>query len=478
MSYSIGNDGPKFDEEEFRKAFEKLDEENWEGRDWDDYKVFVELPEKKRSKPLKAVYYNLEQDTSNLHTHRIERELKEDFLIYRKGNYFSNAVEMASRHYPENKSQRDKEEFSGNHKSILLIHKIEEFLKDYVGSQNLITDRVGRNSGRFPNTPWISVMDSRITDTTREGVYIVFFIDVRDKDLYMTIGQGASQIESENTRSEAKEILRERREAISNEFDFSPFKVGEPDLNIVNEGSRTQDEMYPPATIAYKKWNLKDIPSDAEMIRNFNLMVDKYKKWIFSWDNPVDFLKYNPKARPRKIVGSPDHFITSAERRCWGFEDISDDISEGDVVIIHASSNSKHDDLKNMRTGLIGVGIVEEGAKDYKNEPWWLAEFTSDSAWPDILKFKKLFLTGDTEKLDLSRNVYHKFKEDKEIINEEMEAILNNSVKREKADEIAQEVNEEDKGFPWRVNGGRFLDAEDNVCYELPIKIIEEMMTQ
>ena len=479
MTYSIGEDGPKFDEEEFRKAFEELNEEEWEGRDWDDYEVFIELPEKTVSKPLKASYYNLEQETTNLHTHRLERELEKDFLIYRKGNYFSSTVEMASKYYPENKAQRDKEEFSAEHISILLIDKIENILNDWIDSEKLATDRIGRSSGRFPSTPWISVMDSRITDNTREGVYIFFFIDVRDKDFYMTIGQGASQLENENTRSEAKEILRRRREEIADEFDFSPFHVGEPDLNILDEGSQTQDELYPSATIAYKKWSLEELPKDIELKREFNNIKEKYQKWLYSWEDPTSFIKYNPKSKCYRFTGNPDHWITCIEKRAWGFnnEDISD-LNEGDVIIFHSTGSTYTEDseLTSPSAGIIGVGIVERTGS--KNENWWLGEhLDEESNWPKIVYFKKMFLTGDVGKLDLSRSTLNKYQENKEIINQEMQALLENSLPvRSKASKIRQDMH--GKAFPWNGSKSRFKYKEGEGDYdrEYPKRLIEEMM--
>ncbi|MFB6199593.1 MAG: MrcB family domain-containing protein [Candidatus Nanohaloarchaea archaeon] len=375
--------------------------------------------------------------------------------------------------YPRNQRERFDKSFGNDAVEVQLLKKLERRIRKQIGDLEGLTTHVS-GQGTWPSTPWIGIMDKRITESAKRGTYIVFFIDPRDNKFYLTIGQGTSELTTPFTNKTKRETLIRRAERIADQIDIEGFQEGGMDLNTDSQ----TDKFYPPSTALYKEWSFDNLPSGKELSEDFLNLLQKYRKWINSWEDPKDYLIFNPDAEPRKVVGSPDHFITSAERRCWGFENISDNITEGDVVIIHASSKSKHSDLKNMKTGLIGVGIVEEGIENYKDEPWWLAEFTSDDEWPDILKFKKLFLTGDTQKLDLSRNVYQKFKEDKEILNQEMEALLENSVGREKADEIAQEVNQEDKGFPWRVNGGRFLDANDNPCYELPIKIFEEMKKQ
>jgi hypothetical protein len=378
-------------------------------------------------------------------------------------------IKEISARYPQDADDRERD-YSEDKPSMQYLEEFRERIEKWSeGMEDIIVNKSG--VGGWASTPWVAALDTRITESTKRGVYVVFFVDPRQDKFYITLGQGTQDLNGLNSEQTKKEILRKRAKEIQTQIKLKSFETGQPDLTTQSR----RDKFYPPATAFYKDWNIENLPEEREILNDFLQLTRKYQKWIYSWEDPIDFLKYNPDAVPRKVVGSPDHFITSTERRCWGFESISSSINEGDVVIIHSSSNSKNDDLDNPDPGLIGVGVVDETLENHKEEPWWLAEFTSDQEWPDILKFKKMFLTGETAKLDLSRNVYLKYQEDKEILNREMKALLKGSMTISRANEIADEVNEDDRGFPSRVNGGRFLDKDGDVNYELPIKIMEEM---
>jgi hypothetical protein len=383
-------------------------------------------------------------------------------------SYKTFVKEIAAR-YPEDEEDR-KRDYSKDEPSMRMMDNLRERFEEW--SEDLEGITINRScSGNWASTPWVAALDTRITDSTKRGVYVVFFIDPRQNKFYITLGQGTQDLNGLNSNQTKKQILRDRAKEIQGQMQLDSFEVNQPDLTTQSR----RDKFYPPSTVFHKDWNIENLPDDRELMEDFLKLTRKYQKWIYSWEDPIDFLKYNPEAVPRKVVGSPDHFITSAERRCWGFESVSSSINEGDVVIIHSSSSSKNEGLNNPDPGLIGVGVVEETLENFKSESWWLAEFTSDQEWPDILKFKKMFLTGETDKLDLSRNVYLKYQEDREILNREMKALLKGSMAISRANEIADEVNEDDRGFPSRVNGGRFLDEDGGVNYELPIRIMEEM---
>lgn len=73
----------------------------------------------------------------------------------------------------------------------IVNQKLPHLLSAYVKDNNYLTvGSVGK--GLATKTPWVAILDSSITRSTREGVYIVFLFSSDYKQVYITLNQGTT----------------------------------------------------------------------------------------------------------------------------------------------------------------------------------------------------------------------------------------------------------------------------------------------
>lgn len=155
---------------------------------------------------------------------------------------------------------------------------IPEALRLFVEGENYkIKGSVG--AGLLTKTPWIAVLDSEITHTTTEGVYIVFLFSSDLQRIYLTLNQGTTIPGKFGSRLRIKEI-RERRENIR-----KLLKV-EDKILLTDKELDVADERYREGTVCYTLWdlNIKNYSSLEVILKKYLTLYDMYKKEIFQKD--------------------------------------------------------------------------------------------------------------------------------------------------------------------------------------------------
>jgi hypothetical protein len=66
-----------------------------------------------------------------------------------------------------------------------------------VSSRPTIKVEIGVGKGGWTNTPWIALLDKRVTSTTQGGTYIVFLISEDLAITYLTLNQGVTHLKNE-----------------------------------------------------------------------------------------------------------------------------------------------------------------------------------------------------------------------------------------------------------------------------------------
>lgn len=150
-----------------------------------------------------------------------------------------------------------------------IIHsKIPQELSNNLGNQDYSFDgSVGK--GLATKTPWIAIMDKEITNSTREGVYLVFLFSSDYKHVYLTLNQGTTVPGQFGPRLGKKEVSNNSK------------RIRDL-LNINNSLLKTDgnadiaDERYRLGAIYYTLWN----PDNDEQCQDIlGLYLDIYKKY-------------------------------------------------------------------------------------------------------------------------------------------------------------------------------------------------------
>jgi len=156
--------------------------------------------------------------------------------------------------------------------SDIINKTIPSLLSKYINNGNFIVNgSVGK--GLATKTPWVAILDKEITESTREGVYIVFLFSSDYKHVYLTFNQGTTVPGQFGPRLSKKEIVQ------------NTLKIRNL-LNIENKLLRTDgnasitDERYLAGAIYYSEWNELDDIACKELLDLYLGIYQKYKDAI------------------------------------------------------------------------------------------------------------------------------------------------------------------------------------------------------
>lgn len=139
----------------------------------------------------------------------------------------------------------------------------------------LITASVG--AGNWAMVPWICIFDRSITTTATKGVYIVYLLSKDSKRLYLTFNQGCTEISNSHNKRETIRIMRENAAEIVGYTDAHGFGIGD-DIDL-GEGLTSLGQFYERGTVYYKRYDVDDIPSEAELRKDLSEMMEIYQQY-------------------------------------------------------------------------------------------------------------------------------------------------------------------------------------------------------
>ena len=162
---------------------------------------------------------------------------------------------------------------------------------------HLITGSVGQ--GNWATVPWVCIFDRKITTSATKGVYIVYLLAKDGKTLYLTFNQGCTDIRNSHSKSDTIKIMRQRAADIASKIDSRGF-ASDDRINL-GFGLTELAELYQKGTIFYKAYRQGEVPSDEELRRDLQQMMDIYHEysagaknedwWPSQTEYPLDLTK-------------------------------------------------------------------------------------------------------------------------------------------------------------------------------------------
>lgn len=140
---------------------------------------------------------------------------------------------------------------------------------------HLITGSVGQ--GNWATVPWICIFDRKVTTSATKGVYIVYLLAKDGKTLYLTFNQGCTDIRNSHSKSDTIKIMRQRAADIASKIDSRGF-ASDDRINL-GFGLTELAELYQKGTIFYKAYRQSEVPSDEELRRDLQQMMDIYHEY-------------------------------------------------------------------------------------------------------------------------------------------------------------------------------------------------------
>ena len=148
-------------------------------------------------------------------------------------------------------------------------NRIPHLLNDYLSDSTYkVKGSVG--AGRATKTPWIAILDRNITETTREGVYIVFLFSSDCKNVYITLNQGTTQPNQFGPRLGIKEVTRKAQDI------RALLNINKSVLQIDGKAD-IYDDKYKAGAIYYTLWDVNDENKCKQLIDLYLHIYKQYK---------------------------------------------------------------------------------------------------------------------------------------------------------------------------------------------------------
>jgi len=165
-----------------------------------------------------------------------------------------------------------KDKFNGEHSMYkILVGKIPQIMS---GFDFLKTDRYkiegSAGKGNWTKTPWIIIMDKKVTDTPQCGIYVIYLFSDDMETLYLTLNQGSERLRTKYGTPETRKILVSKAQEIRQQFDANGFNT---DDNI-----RLGNDLYEAGCIFYKEYRNNNIPNDDTLREDLRKMIEIYAK--------------------------------------------------------------------------------------------------------------------------------------------------------------------------------------------------------
>lgn len=147
--------------------------------------------------------------------------------------------------------------------------------------------------GNWATIPWIAIMDKRITETTRQGEYLVYLFAEDMRSVYLTFNQGVTIPIETKGKQAAYQYFKQKVHEIR---DLLPLEgMIKDDAIYLTSGGLGQD--YQVSTVAYYRYDLDHLPEDEQLISDLNNAVMNYNEYvnkiINSTDEPEQLVSFN-----------------------------------------------------------------------------------------------------------------------------------------------------------------------------------------
>jgi hypothetical protein len=160
--------------------------------------------------------------------------------------------------------------------------------------------------GNWAKVPWIAFLDSRETDSTQRGVYVVLLFRQDGSGLYLTLNQGVTVPLNKLGQAAGRDRLRQHAREIRTR----------PDIQVLEgQGFRSDDEIdlradpglgkdYEASTIVYKLYEKDAVPDDTAITADVQALLTAYDAYLSSQSQAVHLL----------LKWSPEHAADTIER--------------------------------------------------------------------------------------------------------------------------------------------------------------------
>jgi 5-methylcytosine-specific restriction protein B len=205
-----------------------------------------------------------------------------------------------------NALQQIMDNYLSSKKQTFAIHDLGQFVRreipeglaqlPYIDDRYKIQGSVGM--GNWATIPWIAIMDKSETETTQQGVYIVYLFAEDMESVYLTLAQGVTKPKNEMGKQEGYNFMRENATKMR---DILPLEGMHKDehIHLSHKGLGSD---YQVSTVAYYKYEKGNLPSDQQLSEDLRNVIDNYRLYLDQSESD----SVQPEKEPEHMVkGEP-----------------------------------------------------------------------------------------------------------------------------------------------------------------------------
>ena len=134
--------------------------------------------------------------------------------------------------------------------------------------------------GVWAKIPWIALLDTRETSFTNDGVYVVYLFRMDMTGVYLTLNQGVSKKLQRLGTSEGRAFIRSRAVEIREGCQSLTKHGFKLDNKIDLRANHSLGSDYEMATIAYKLYEVKNVPGTRALTRDLDVVLGAYDDYL------------------------------------------------------------------------------------------------------------------------------------------------------------------------------------------------------
>src|SRR5262249_1636117 len=139
---------------------------------------------------------------------------------------------------------------------------------------------IGIGQGNWASVPWIALVNTGVTRSTQEGIYIVFLISHDVGRIFLTLNQGTTNLVQELGQREAQKRMLDvayKTRMLIPELAAQGFAL---DNEIALGGSGWLAKNYEIGTIAHIEFDVANVPSDDRINELLKAALDAYDRAV------------------------------------------------------------------------------------------------------------------------------------------------------------------------------------------------------
>jgi hypothetical protein len=156
--------------------------------------------------------------------------------------------------------------------------RLEQFPSVQARPNLLVNISVGQ--GNWATVPWIALLNTKITKSTQEGIYVVFLIATELDRIFLTLNQGTTNLVRDLGQREAQKQMLDvasKTRTLVPDLAAAGFIL---DNDIKLGGGGWLAKNYEIGTIAHIEFGLNDIPSDERMNELLEAVLSAYDRAV------------------------------------------------------------------------------------------------------------------------------------------------------------------------------------------------------